>query len=252
MNRARGRLAAVLLAVALGAAVGGCDDSGSGRTSARPMPSYAAFTDVPESLSLDGTTVTVGNPAALVLVHLYEDPRCPTCKAFETIGGGPVLRDWVVQGKARADYTMASFLDGRLGGHGSEKAVNALRAAFEQKKFAEYHEVLYQNQPEETVDGFTTARLLELAGKVDGLRGPAFDSAVKTMKYRNFVDTAQVAYVRAGRKGGKGPGTPTLDIGGIRVPDESYNSLFDKTAFTQILTRVYAVMARETPKPARA
>ncbi|TYB44342.1 thioredoxin domain-containing protein [Actinomadura chibensis] len=244
-------MAAVLLAAALGIGAGGCGDSGGGRTGARETPSYATLADVPESLSLDGSTVTVGNPSALVLVHLYEDPRCPTCKAFESIGGGPVLRDWVVQGKARADYTMASFLDGRLGGHGSEKAVNALRAAFEQKKFAEYHDVLYRYQPEETVDGFTTERLLELASKVEGLRGPAFDSAVKTMKYRAFVDTAQAAYVRAGRKGGKGPGTPTLEIGGVRVPDESYNSLFDKTAFTQILTRVHEVMARET-KSARA
>ncbi|MFF1678245.1 hypothetical protein ACFVYG_19675 [Streptomyces sp. NPDC058256] len=51
--------------------------------------------------------------------------------------------------------------------------------------------MLYQNQPEEVVDGFTEAYLLELVGEVDGLRGQAFHSAVKTMKYRDFVTKSE-------------------------------------------------------------
>lgn len=58
---------------------------------------------------------------------------------------------------------MASFLDPRLGGSGSKKAVNALRAALEERKFADCHVVLCQNQPPEKVDGFTDPRLLQLA-----------------------------------------------------------------------------------------
>lgn len=92
---------------------------------------------------------------------------------------------------AVTEYTLGSFLDDRVGGSGSKKAVNALRAALEAGKFAEYHEVLYAHQPEEAVDGFTDAYLLELAGQVDGLRGPAFDSAVKSMKYRAFVTASE-------------------------------------------------------------
>lgn len=74
--------------------------------------------------------------------------------------------------RTRTEYTMASFLDDRLGGGGSKKAVNALRAALGEGKFVEYHEVLYANQPEESVDGYTTTALLDLAGEVEGLRDP--------------------------------------------------------------------------------
>ncbi|MFF6804186.1 DsbA family protein [Streptomyces sp. NPDC012616] len=84
--------------------------------------------------------------------------------------------------RVRAEYTLASLLDDRVGGTGSKKAVNALRAAVEEGRFVEYHEVLYANQPEESTDGYTDAYLLQLAGKVKGLRGPEFDAAVRSMK----------------------------------------------------------------------
>ncbi|MFI2635111.1 DsbA family protein [Streptomyces collinus] len=120
-------------------------------------------------------------------MHLYEDPRCPYCEQFETSGGGPQLRKALVDRRATARYTLASFVDDRAGGSGSKKAVNALRAALEEGKFVEFHEVLYLYQPEESVDGYTDAYLLKLAGEVEGLRSPAFDAAVKSMKYRAFV-----------------------------------------------------------------
>ncbi|MGW6524004.1 thioredoxin domain-containing protein [Streptomyces sp. NPDC054962] len=103
--------------------------------------------ELPETLGEDGTTVMVGDPAAGVKVHLYEDPRCPFCEEFETTGGGPQLRKAMLDRKAGAAYTLASFLDDRVGGTGSKKAVNALRAALEEYKFAEYHEVLYATSP---------------------------------------------------------------------------------------------------------
>jgi hypothetical protein len=100
--------------------------------------------------------------------------------------------------RTRTEYTLASFLDDRAGGRGSKKAVNALRAALERGKFVEYHEVLRAHQPEESTDGYTDACLLELAGKVKGLRSPEFNAAVKNMKYRSFVTASQKAYERAG------------------------------------------------------
>ncbi|KQX65456.1 hypothetical protein [Streptomyces sp. Root1310] len=57
-----------------------------------------------------------------------------------------------------------------------------LERALEEDKFAEYHELLYANQPEESVDGYTDAYLLELADQVEGLCGPTFDAAVKTIR----------------------------------------------------------------------
>ncbi|MGW1912855.1 DsbA family protein [Streptomyces sp. NPDC002076] len=200
---------------------------------------YARSADVPEQVEPDGTSVLVGDPQARTTVHLYEDPRCPYCKQFETSGGGPVLTKWILRRKVKVEYTMASFLDGRLEGNGSKKAVNALRAAVEKGKFAEYHAVLYQNQPSEEVDGFTDARLLQLASKVKGLRSPSFDTAVKSMKYRDFVDSSEKVFDAAGHYNGHaGPGTPTAEVNGYRIPVEYSGLLYKADLFDKYLARV--------------
>ncbi|MFF5493156.1 DsbA family protein [Streptomyces aquilus] len=235
-----GRLVGVVTAAALlGAALAGCGQrhepgADEPRRPGREAPAaYASLDEVPEKLAADGTTIVVGDPHAPVAVHLYEDPRCPVCEEFETTGSGPVLRQATIRREVSSRYTLASFLDDRLGGSGSKKAVNALRAALAEGKFAEYHEVLYANQPEETVDGFTDAYLLELAGRVDGLRGPAFDSAVKTMKYRAFVTASEQAFDRS-----EAEGTPAAAINDKLVPLRYSGLLFEPSLFGPFLEQV--------------
>jgi hypothetical protein len=80
---------------------------------------------LPEALGSDGTTITVGDPDAETRVQLYEDPRCPVCEEFETTGGGPRLQEAMLDHRVRTEYTLASFLDDRLGGSGSKKAVKS-------------------------------------------------------------------------------------------------------------------------------
>ncbi|OIJ66477.1 DsbA family protein [Streptomyces mangrovisoli] len=240
------RLAMAVSACVLGAAMASCGSRyhptagvGTGQQ-AQDKPAYVSAADVPETVAADGTTVVVGDPHAGIAVHLYEDPRCPYCKDFETSGGGPVLTKWILQRKVKVEYTLASFLDGRLGGVGSKKAVNALRAAVDQGKFAEYHALLYRNQPSEAVDGFTDARLLQLAGKVEGLRSASFDTAVKSMKYRNFVDASEKVFDAAGEANGhEGPGTPTAEINGYRIPVAYNGLLYDADLFGAYLTHVF-------------
>ncbi|MGV9289483.1 DsbA family protein [Streptomyces sp. NPDC003719] len=214
--------------------------SGCGRTGAEARPDFAAAQELPERLAEDGVTILVGDPDATTRVRLYEDPRCPVCEEFETTGGAPELREAMLARRVRTEYTLASFLDDRVGGTGSKKAVNALRAALEEGKFVEYHEVLYANQPEESVDGYTDAFLLELAGRVKGLRGPAFDAAVRTMKYRSFVTASQKAYERAGGAAEPGgPGTPTAVIDGKRIPLEYSGVLYDGDTFAGLLLEIH-------------
>ncbi|MEU6350543.1 thioredoxin domain-containing protein [Streptomyces sp. NPDC047072] len=242
----RRRAAVTLTAALLGAALTACGrgdtpvDAGvNGVAQDVAVTGYDSLADVPEKLGDDGTTITVGNAQAPVVVHLYEDPRCPVCEEFESTGGGPTVREATVRGEVRTEYTLASFLDDKLGGSGSKKAVNALRAALDEGRFAEYHDVLYAHQPEEAVDGFTDARLLELAGQVAGLRTPAFESAVKTMKYRAFVTASEKVYERAGgTEEPGGPGTPTAFINDVRIP-ANYNSLiFDASALGRVLDEI--------------
>ena len=210
--------------------------AGCGQRYGDPEP-YYTLAQVPEKLAANGTTVMVGDPTAEVTVHMYEDMRCPVCEEFETIGGGHELQNAVLRREVKAEYTLASFLDDKLGGSGSKKAANALRAALDGGRFAEYHKVLYDNQPEEEVDGFTDARLLELAGQVDGLRTPAFESAVKTMKHRSFVTASEHAYDMYGTPG-KGPGTPTAVINDVRVPEEIGGVLYEGKLFGELLQAI--------------
>ena len=215
-------------AVALALLLGGC---GERPAWAERRPAYGDLRELPEELDADGTTIRVGDPHASVTLRLYEDMRCPVCEEYERTGA-PAALERTLARKVVTEYTLASFLDDKLGGSGSKKAANALRAALEEGKFAEYHAVLYENQPEEIVDGFTAASLLELASEVEGLRGPAFDSAVKTMKYRDFVAKSQKAFDRAAS------GTPTADINGNRVREAYSGVLYEEVALGRLLDAV--------------
>ncbi|MEV0522950.1 thioredoxin domain-containing protein [Streptomyces sp. NPDC050439] len=214
----------------------GADAHAAGGTG-RPGPApYAGVGELPEKLAADGTTIVVGDPAAATKVQLYEDPRCPVVEEFEATGA-PALREMTLRREARTEYTLASFRDDRVGGDGSKKAVNALRAALAEGKFTEYHAVLFENMTEnELAGGYTTASLLELAGQVEGLRGKPFDSAVRTMKYGDFVAASEKAYEKAGGDDPRGPGTPTVAINGSQVTGDLYGSLFDKELFDLLLT----------------
>lgn len=234
-GRRRGVTAAATAAVLVGVLATGCtplvmpgDGAGDADTPAAP-PAPTAPVRIVESLAPDGTTVRVGSPRAETVVALYEDLRCPYCEQLETGSGGDALRRMVHTGEIRVEYTLASFLDGRLGGHGSEKAANALRAALEAGKFAEYHDVLYAHQPEESVDGFSNAFLLEMASQVKGLRGKEFDAAVTGMKYRGFVTASERAYETSGAAG-----TPTVKVDGEGI-DPLVGNIYDGDTLSTVI-----------------
>lgn len=221
--RRRAWLVPVALAM-LGLSVSGCGDAweAARRESAAARSVYASADELPEKLSEDGTTIVVGDPRAPMVVRLYEDMRCPVCEEFELRGSSTDLRALTLKRKVRTEYVLASFLDDRMGGNGSKKAANALRAALAQGKFAQYHAVLFENQPEEAVDGYNDEFLLRMASQVPGLRGPAFDSSVKEMKYAAFVTAAQKSYhASAGNRG-----TPSMDVNCRPVPDDVRGVLF--------------------------
>lgn len=204
----------------------------------RPVP-YGSVEELPETLAADGTTIVVGDPAAETTVQLYEDPRCPVVEEFEATGA-PALRAMTLRREAKTEYTLASFRDDRVGGDGSKRAVNALRAALDTGKFTEYHAVLFENMAKnERVGGYTTAFLLDLADQVQGLRSEAFDSAVETMKYNDFVAASEKTYEAAGGDDSRGPGTPTVAINGTQITGAQYDWLFERKSFNQLLNSAH-------------
>ncbi|WP_432157266.1 MULTISPECIES: DsbA family protein [unclassified Streptomyces] len=216
--------AATALGLAAGIGIGfGLDDGSPGTAATPDVPAAApAALVVPaHTTGKDGTVIPYGRAGAPVTLHVYEDLRCPYCGLFEQELGGTV-DSLVASGRAKVEFHLAAFLDKRLGGKGSRTALGALGAALNESPalFKAYHSALYAAQPEdETTDTFgSTGKLLEIAGKVPGLRTPAFNKAVKEGTYLAWADKVADAFYTSDVTG-----TPTVKVGDtpVAVIDDS-------------------------------
>ncbi|MER6029014.1 thioredoxin domain-containing protein [Streptomyces sp. NPDC001851] len=160
----------------------------------------------------DSLAIPVGKDGAKSTLTVWEDLRCPACQAFE-IAYRPTLHQLVDSGKLRIEYHLVRLIDGNLGGTGSLRAANAAACAQDTGKFRDYHDVLYANQPKETVDAFAdNTKLIGLAGKVGGLNTPAFQKCVRNGTHDSWVNKSQNAF-----KNGGFTGTPTVLLGGKNI-----------------------------------
>ncbi|MFH9607899.1 thioredoxin domain-containing protein [Streptomyces sp. NPDC017448] len=160
----------------------------------------------------DALTLPVGAADAPSTLTIWEDFRCPVCAQFEN-----ALRDTVTElvndGQVKVEYHLATIIDGNLGGSGSLRAANAAACAQDAGKFAPYHDVLFSNQPPEPDDAYgKNSRLIELAGKVQGLDTPEFRSCVEDGDHDSWVKKSDTAF----REGGF-QGTPTVLLNGESV-----------------------------------
>ncbi|MFD5620413.1 thioredoxin domain-containing protein [Streptomyces yangpuensis] len=204
-------------AIVVTSSVGACTGRGPQGDHPLDVSADADLPAAPESLAPDGTTIVIGNPSAPLSVRIYEDLSCPACAEFELDGNGPYLKQAARNDALQLQFTLGSFL-----GPGSKFAANALRAAVDHGRFAEYHELLYRHQAKvRRSGGFTRDRLLTLAGKVPGLRGPEFDAAVLETKHREFVEASDEALDKS-----EVEGTPTMAINGSLVRTDS-RGLYD-------------------------
>lgn len=227
-NQARFRRRALIggcaaIAVAFAAGVGIATGTGTGTSSAeeadRPLKVPA------NSSGAGGTLIAYGDSKAGTTIKVYEDLRCPYCGEFER-KLGPTLKDMVDSGKVRVEFHLAAFLDKSLGGQGSKTSLAALGAALNEspEKFRSFHDVLFAHQPaKETDDDFgSTAKLLELADKVPGLRTPSFNKAVKEKTYAPWADKVADAFYDSDVTG-----TPTVkaDDKKLTIIDEDGNAV---------------------------
>lgn len=160
----------------------------------------------------DQLAIPVGASDAPSTLTVWEDFRCPACAAFEN-----ALRDTIDEleqaGQLKIEYHLATIIDGNMSGSGSLRAANAAACAQDVGKFVPYHDVLYQNQPPESDDAFAqNSRLIELAGKVDGLDTPEFRSCVEEGKHNSWVVKSNAAFRSGGFRG-----TPTVLLNGESV-----------------------------------
>ncbi|MET7782092.1 DsbA family protein [Streptomyces mirabilis] len=204
--------ASVVCVLALAAVVGVlAANSGKDKKSAASGPAVSPS----GATGKDGLAIPVGKDGAKSTLTVWEDFRCPACQAFETVYR-PTIHELVDAGKLRVEYHLVTLIDDGRGGSGSRHAANAAACAQDAGKFTAYHDVLYENQPSETTDDFSSdSKLIELAGKVDGLDTPAFQKCVKDGTHNSWVVKSNAAFRSSGFRG-----TPTVLLGGKNIYED--------------------------------
>ncbi|MEU8778820.1 thioredoxin domain-containing protein [Streptomyces sp. NPDC048606] len=198
--------AAVVGVLGLAAVVGLiAANAGSGSKDAKAGPVVAPS----GATGKDALAIETGKAGAPSRLTIWEDFRCPACKSFET-NYKDTIHELEAKGLLTTEYHIVTLIDGNMGGTGSLKSANAAACAQDAGKFAAYHDVLFENQPTETDDAYgKNAKLLELAGKVDGLDTPAFRSCVEDGTHNSWVAKSYDAF-----KAGNFRGTPTVLLDG--------------------------------------
>jgi protein-disulfide isomerase len=147
-----------------------------------------------------------GAPTPVIIV-LYDDMRSSASKRFMTTYG-PTLEHMVTTGQVHLQHRFVTSSDTRLGGDGAAKAANALACAQDGKKFPEYLQVLWENQPKESDDAFAdNEHLIRLAKQVDGLDPATFNPCVRLDKHHGWVQAGQRDFLASGLGG-----TPVLTV----------------------------------------
>ncbi|MBU2669665.1 DsbA family protein [Actinoplanes bogorensis] len=174
----------------------------------------------------EGTAFAVGTGP--VTVDIYEDFMCPICHEFEKQTGSTITQ-MVTDKKITVRYHPVSILDRASNGtQYSTRAAGAAAAAAVGGKFLEYHQVLFDNQPEENSDGLDNAKLIELGTSV-GL-GDTFAQAVNNKTYDSWATKVTETFSSRGYDG-----TPTIVVNGKKVEGPN-NTLPTTEVFTQAVT----------------
>jgi protein-disulfide isomerase len=157
----------------------------------------------------EGTAFAVGTGP--VQIDIYEDFICPACGQFES-GAGTTIDQLIATNKVTVRYHPIAILDRASSTEYSTRSAAAAAAAAQGGKFAEYHRVLFANQPEEGSAGLDDAKLVEL-GKSVGLTDAAFADAVDKGTYKAWA--TKVTETAASRGVNS---TPTVLVAGKALP----------------------------------
>jgi protein-disulfide isomerase len=184
MTRTLGRrIAAVLLAAAVGAILAGCASASSA-----PAPDTHASASVPTGVTgaadFDKGALVTGD--GKTVVDTYIDPMCPYCGEFER-ANGRALGEKVNDGSITLRVHPLNFLDpNSQGTNYSSRAGSALTcvAAADPKATLTYLAALYANQPEEGSSGLNDAKLKSLA---HGVGASSADSCIASHRYVSWL-----------------------------------------------------------------
>ena len=207
LPKKRSRLPLLLIALALVVLVAGAIIvSRNAQTTVPVTPFTARAISAPTGVTPEGYAYK-GSPAALVTVIEYGDFQCPSCAAFTTQQEAAIDQRYVETGKVRFIYH-----DFPLPQHNNAvNAAAAARAAGEQGKFWQMHDLLFARQRTWSTSSNIKPLLVSYAEAI-GLDRQAFEQALTSEK---FVAPLEAARQESGRRGVQA--TPTFDVNGTLV-----------------------------------
>ena len=158
-----------------------------------------------------GYAFAVGQDDAPVTLDVYEDFQCPVCAAFEA-QTGDTIDQLVEAGNVQVRYHGMAFLDTSANDQYSTRALNAAAVVADNAgtdAYAQFHDLLFANQPEEGGSGLTDDQLIAYALQA-GASGTAVESGIEDLVYGDWVagatDQASQDQVNS---------TPTVFVDGV-------------------------------------
>jgi protein-disulfide isomerase len=178
----------------------------------------------PPSGVVDSYAVPRGQENAPVTVTIYEDFMCPFCGDFEA-ASADMLTDYVEAGDVQVHYRALSFLDRASNGSDySTRAMNAFGVVLETAGpdvATEFHDLLFQNQPEEGTSGPSDAELIDYAVEA-GASEDAVSGPIRSVKFEQWVQNATDASSKEGVNS-----TPTVLVDGEKMEFETIDQLVE-------------------------
>ena len=178
-----------------------------------------------ENLSLENPDVSQaiwqGNPSAPVSIVEYSDFQCPVCADFFQNIFPSLKRDYIDTGKVKFTQLDFPFL-----GRESLATASAARCAADQKKFWEFHDLIYQAEildGQENNGNLTEDFLIGLGNQLN-LNSSVFQSCLSSGEHDQDVLNSASQGQRAGVRA-----TPTFFINGQKMqglyPADPYGSM---------------------------
>lgn len=167
-----------------------------------------------------GNSIVAGPDGAPVKVVIYEDFQCPYCAQFEAANRDQ-LAAWVAAGDVQVQYRPIAFLDQASTDKYSTRSLNAAAAVVNSSPdaFAEFHNLLFENQPAEGGAGLTDEQLIGYAVQA-GASEAEIRTAVEDLTYEGWAARVTEASSKAGISG-----TPTVQVNGTALENLDAASL---------------------------
>lgn len=183
---------------------------------------------LPKHVADMGSPLVLGNANASTTLSIWTDFHGIYGKE-EQIYGGDFVQLAADKGKIRAEYYMTAYLD-QDGSEGSMRAANAALCASDQNRFFQFMNYAFDRQPvgftdpTDTTgksyiipDGYSEKELLAYADDLNLANKGQYESCVKSVQYRNYVDSVTKAFTQ-----NKYTQIPTVLLNGTELTSEQY------------------------------